>query len=64
MATHSGLLPWEIPWTEELGGLYSTWGPKESDLTERLNNNIPEFTGNIPHMWILVSQKAASCTDP
>ena len=21
MATHSGLLAWEIPWTEELGGL-------------------------------------------
>ena len=23
MATHSGLLAWEIPWTEELGGLQS-----------------------------------------
>ena len=21
MATHSGILAWEIPWTEELGGL-------------------------------------------
>ena len=21
MATHSSVLPWEIPWTEELGGL-------------------------------------------
>ena len=24
MATHSGILAWEIPWTEEPGGLQST----------------------------------------
>ena len=35
MATHSSILPWRIPWTEELGGLQST-GRKESDTTERL----------------------------
>ena len=29
MATHSSILAWEIPWTEESGG-------KESDTTERL----------------------------
>ena len=23
MATHSSILAWEIPWTEEPGGLYS-----------------------------------------
>ena len=23
MATHSSILPWEIPWTEEAGGLQS-----------------------------------------
>ena len=23
MATHSSILAWEIPWTEELGGLWS-----------------------------------------
>ena len=23
MATHSNILAWEIPWTEEPGGLYS-----------------------------------------
>ena len=28
MATHSSTLAWEIPWTEELGGLYSVWGRK------------------------------------
>ena len=25
MATHSSILVWEIPWTEELAG-YSPWG--------------------------------------
>ena len=33
MATHSSILAWGIPWTEELGG-YSPWGHKESDMTE------------------------------
>ena len=36
MATHSSILAWRIPWTEELGGLQST-GRKESDMTERLH---------------------------
>ena len=25
MATHSSILAWEIPWTEEPGGLQSMW---------------------------------------
>ena len=33
-ATHSSILAWEIPRTEEPGGLYSPWGCKESDTTE------------------------------
>ena len=37
MATHSSLLAWETPWTEEQAGLQST-GSKESDTTERLDN--------------------------
>ena len=28
MATLSSILVWKIPWTEESGGLYSTWGHK------------------------------------
>ena len=36
MATHSSILTWEIPWTEEAGGLQSM-GSQESDTTERLN---------------------------
>ena len=36
MATHSNILAWKIPWTEELGGLHST-GRKELDMTEQLH---------------------------
>ena len=36
MATHSSILAWRIPWTEELGGLRSM-GHKESDMTEQLH---------------------------
>ena len=35
MATHSSILAWKIPWTEEPGGL-NPWGRKESGTTERL----------------------------
>ena len=33
MATHSSILGWRIPWTEESGGLQSM-GCKEMDMTE------------------------------
>ena len=33
MATHSNILAWRIPWTEESGGL-SPWDCKELDTTE------------------------------
>ena len=39
MATHSGILAWRIPWTEEPGGLYGPWGHEELDTTERLTHN-------------------------
>ena len=41
MATHSSVLAWRIPWTEEAGGLYRPCGHKESDMTERLTQ--PKF---------------------
>ena len=34
MATHSSILAWEIPWTEESLAGDSPWGHKESDRTE------------------------------
>ena len=33
IATHSSILAWRIPWTEEPGS-YSPWGGKESDMTK------------------------------
>ena len=33
MATHSNILAWRIPWTEEPGG-HSPQGRKESDMTK------------------------------
>ena len=33
MATHSSILAWRIPWTEEPGMLQSV-GPKELEMTE------------------------------
>ena len=35
MATHSSVLAWRTPWTEEPGGLQSG-GSRESDTTEPL----------------------------
>ena len=37
MATHSSILAWRIPWTEEPGG-YSPWNHKESDTTEAIEH--------------------------
>ena len=37
MATHSGILAWEIPWTEEPGGL-QPMRLQELDMTQQLNH--------------------------
>ena len=39
IATHSSILAWEIPWTEEPGG-YSPWGYQELDKTEPLSTHV------------------------
>ena len=39
MATHSSILAWRIPWTEELAG-YSPWGRKS---WTRLSNKPPPY---------------------
>ena len=40
MATHSNILTWRIPWTEQPTG-YSPWGHKKSDMTEQLSMHAP-----------------------
>ena len=37
METHSSILAWKIPWTEEPGRLVSPWCRKGSDMTEQLH---------------------------
>ena len=38
MTSHSDILAWRIPWTEEPDG-YGPWGCRESDLTEHAHKN-------------------------
>ena len=43
MATHSSILAWRIPWTEEAGGVggavgYHPQGHKELDTTDQLTH--------------------------
>ena len=45
MATHSIILAWRIPWTEEPGGLQSM-GSQESDTTGQLSLSVL-FASNI-----------------
>ena len=37
MATHSSIVAWRIPWTEEPGRLHTVHGVAESDMTEQLH---------------------------
>ena len=37
MVTHSSIIAWEIPWTEEADG--RPWGRKELDTTEQLTHS-------------------------
>ena len=62
MATHSSILAWRIPWTEDLAG-YGPWGCEELDTTEQLTlvaywlrihlamqgHRFNPWSGKIPH---------------
>ena len=51
IATHSSILAWRMPWTEEAGGLQSMES-QESDMTERLSNNngLGTSNSNVQHV--------------
>ena len=36
MATHSRILAWRTPWTDETGGLYSPCGCRDLDMAEHV----------------------------
>ena len=39
MVTNSSSLPWDIPWTEEPGGLQSMGSQRDRDTTERTHTD-------------------------
>ena len=45
-ATHSSILAWKIPWTEEPGRLHSPQGHKELHTTEQLINTHRAYTAS------------------
>ena len=57
MATHSSILAWRIPWTEEPGG-YSPRGLKQSDTTERLHSLTHSLYIPFPtrcSVWVIIA---------
>ena len=52
MTTHSSILAWRIPWTEEPGGLQSI-GSQESDTTQRLSMHTHKGIVSIPEVGVL-----------
>ena len=47
MDTHSSILAWKIPWTEEPGGLQSMKSQKVLDTTERLTYSSVQFSYSV-----------------
>ena len=60
MATHSSILAWRIPWTEEPCGLQSSpWGHKELYMTEQLTLSLSELIKIKPSMALILTAKAS-----
>ena len=59
MAIHFSTIVWKIPWTEELGRLYSPWGPEESDTTERLHFTSAFFIVQLSHPYMTTGKTVA-----
>ena len=60
MATHSSVLAWRIPWTEESGG-HSSWGCKELDMTERLTQVFVEALRSIVSWAMSKTRNLRAC---
>ena len=45
MATNISIPAWRVPWTEEPGGMPSTWDCKELDMTEATEHDTQLFLG-------------------
>ena len=67
VTTHSSILAWRIPWTEESGG-YSPCGRKESDTIERLTDTHTHRLGlgwgeDLGYQWIKGQREAKKTGD-
>ena len=49
LASHSSILAWEMPWTEELEG-YSPWGRKELDTPEH-THTLADYGAPTRQLW-------------
>ena len=51
MATHSSVLAWRLPWTDDLAG-YSPWGLKALDTTKQLAPHSTQAECGILHQGL------------
>ena len=62
METHSSILAWRIPWTEEPGSLYSTWGCKRVEhdwATEHTHTHTLQSIMSMDTLYAKSSQASA-----
>ena len=52
--SHSSVLAWRIPWTEEPGVLLSMGLQEESDRIYQLNNNLRVAVGCLVFLYLVV----------
>ena len=68
MATCSSILAWEIPWTEELGGLQSMGSQKSWIQLHNLKNKIESIFGYLRNRTLIEasmkphSRQAVECS--
>ena len=66
MATHSSILTWRIPWTEEPGGLQSV-GSQKTDRTEQLSTHAPAvyiFLSFSEQSTVIPAQSSVNISEP
>ena len=52
MATHSSILAWETPWTEDPGGLQFLWSQKsQTHLSDETTTNKESKVSNSQQIW-------------
>ena len=54
MATHSSILAWRIPWSEEPGRLQSTGSHRVGhDLSDFISSHLNEYLGVLKHFILM-----------